>query len=95
MKIVRTQRALKGYNDVAQYIADNFGEKALSDFKKRVKEYTKLLKIMPYLGAVDEEISTDKFEYRTVTVYRRSIMSYRVEGEIIYIVDFWDVRANR
>ena len=94
MIIVRTPRAIEGFREVASYIAAQFGNKALIDFQKRTKEWSRLLKRMPYLGSVDEEISTESFEYRTIPIYRRSIMVYRIEGETIIIVDFYDTRRS-
>ena len=94
MRIVRTQRAMEGFREVAEYIAGQFGNKALREFHQRTKEWTRLLKTMPTLGAVDEEISTDEFEYRSVTIYRKSIMEYRIDGDIIIIVDFYDTRHS-
>jgi plasmid stabilization system protein ParE len=94
MKIVRTPRAIEGFREVASYIARQFGVKALREFQQRTKDWTQLLKTKPKLGGVDEELSTDTFEYRSVSIYRRSIMVYRIEGETIIIVDFYDTRQS-
>lgn len=94
MRIVRTPRAIDGFREVAAYIAGQFGNKALLEFQKRTKEWTQLLKKMPTLGAVDEELSTDEFEYRFVIIYRKSIMEYRIDGDLIIIVDFYDTRRS-
>jgi len=94
MKIVRTPRAIEGFREVASYIAHQFGDQALRDFQKRTKEWTRLLKTMPNLGGVDEEISTETFEYRSISIYKRSMMVYRIEGETIIIVDFYDTRQS-
>jgi plasmid stabilization system protein ParE len=94
MKIIRTPRAIEGFREVAQYIASQFGNQALQDFQKRTKEWTRLLKTMPNLGGVDEDISTETFEYRSIAIYKRSMMVYRIEGETIIIVDFYDTRRS-
>ena len=94
MKIVRTPRAIEGFREVASYIAHNFGVRALREFQLRTKEWTNVLKKMPKLGSVDEEISTDEREYRSVTIYRRSIMEYRIIDDTILIVDFYDTRRS-
>ena len=44
MIIVRTLRAIEGFREVASYIAAQFGNKALIDFQKRTKEWSRLLK---------------------------------------------------
>ena len=94
MKIVRTPRAIDGFREVASYVARQFGNKALQEFRQRVKEWTDALKKMPRLGGVDESISTETLEYRCIPIYKRSIMVYRIEEDIIYIVDFYDTRQS-
>ena len=58
MRIIRTDRALAGIREVAEYIARNFGKKALQEFRKRLSEWTKTIKEQPGVGEIDWEIST-------------------------------------
>ncbi|MBR2166892.1 MAG: type II toxin-antitoxin system RelE/ParE family toxin [Paludibacteraceae bacterium] len=92
MKIVRTPRALAGIREVATYIAKTFGQKALLDFKQRLSECTKAIKDHPGSGTIDWDVSNADKRYLSMLVYRKSWMVYRVEGDIIYIVDFYDTR---
>lgn len=94
MKIARTPRAIEGFREVSSYIAHNFGVRALREFQLRTKEWTTALKKMPNLGSVDEDISTEEKEYRSVTIYRRSVMEYRIIEDTILIVDFYDTRRS-
>lgn len=94
MKIARTPRAIDGFREVSSYIAHNFGIKALREFQQRTKEWTSALKKMPKLGSVDEEVSTEEREYRSVVIYKRSVMEYRVIEDTILIVDFYDTRRS-
>ncbi len=94
MKIARTPRAIEGFREVSTYIAHNFGIRALREFQLRTKEWTSALKKMPKLGSVDEDLSTEEKEYRSVTIYRRSVMEYRIIDDTILIVDFYDTRRS-
>lgn len=94
MNIARTPRAIEGFREVSSYIAHNFGIKALREFQLRTKEWTNALKEMPKLGSVDEDVSTEDREYRTVVIYRRSVMVYRIVEDTILIVDFYDTRKS-
>ena len=94
MNIARTPRAIEGFREVSTYIAHNFGIKALREFQLRTKEWMSALKKMPKLGSVDEELSTEEKEYRSVTIYRRSVMEYRIIDDTILIVDFYDTRRS-
>lgn len=75
MNIARTPRAIEGFREVSSYIAHNFGIKALREFQLRTKEWTNALKEMPKLGSVDEDVSTEDREYRTVVIFKRLIQS--------------------
>ena len=94
MRIIRTDRALAGIREVAEYIARNFGKKALQEFRKRLSKWTKTIKEQPGVGEIDWEISTADRLYMKVLIYRRSWMVYRVEGDTIYIVDFYDTNKS-
>ena len=94
MRIIRTDRALVGIREVAKYIAQDFGKKALQEFRKRLSEWTKTIKEQPGVGEIDWEISTADRLYMKVLIYRRSWMVYRVEGDTIYIVDFFDTNKS-
>ena len=74
MRIIRTDRALAGIREVAEYIARDFGKKALQEFRKRLSKWTKTIKEQPGVGEIDWEISTADRLYMKVLIYRRSWM---------------------
>ena len=94
MIVIRTKRAIDGFFEVSSYIASTFGPVALRDFRKRVRECTKIIKARPGAGRFEWEISSSQYVYQSILVYRRSWMVYRVEGTTIYIVDFYDTRKS-
>ena len=94
MRIIRTERALAGIREVGGYIARDFGKKALWEFKQRIAEWTKIIKEHPGVGTIDWEVSTADRIYLKVLIYRLSWMEYRVEGDTIYIVDFFDTNKS-
>ena len=94
MRIVRTYRAIEGIREVATYVAKTFGKKALKEFRERLADCTKTIKAHPGAGTIDWEVSSSECQYLKILVYRRSWMEYRVDGETIYIVDFYDTRKS-
>ena len=62
MKIVRTPRAIDGFREVASYVARQFGNKALQEFRQRVKEWTDALKKMPWREVVPVDVSISNLE---------------------------------
>lgn len=92
MRIVDSAKAIEGRNRVVRYIARQFGENAVREFRASYKEARAILLKYPNIGAIDWTFSTEQVVYRYVIIGNLSKMLYRVEGEIIYIIDFWDTR---
>jgi plasmid stabilization system protein ParE len=94
MKVIWYPKAKDGRQQVAAYILKTFGKKTMEEFKQRVRDMIKSLKINPYFVNKDPLFEGRKREYRSVFVNNLSRMVYFVEKDIIYIADFWDGRRN-
>lgn len=94
MKVIWTPKALKGWQEVADYILDAFGEEAMIEFEARTYEAEKNIALMPNIGAIEWSDMIENIVYRFVTIRRRSKMLYYMENDVIYIAEFWDVRSN-
>ncbi len=95
MKVIWTRKAIDGWQEVANYILDTFGVEALTEFETRTYEAEKDITLMPDLGTIEWNDTTENVVYRYVTIHRRSKMLYYEEDNIIYIAEFWDVRKNK
>ncbi len=49
---------------------------------------------MPQIGVLERLLSDKQITYRSIIINKKGKMIYRIEGEIIYIVDFWDCRRE-
>lgn len=94
MRIVDSAKALEGRNRIARYIARQFGANAVREFRASYKEARKILLEYPNVGAIDWMFSNEQVVYRYLIIGNLSKMLYRVDGEIIYIIDFWDTRHS-
>ena len=92
MMIVDSAKALDGRNRIARYIAHHFGENAVREFRASYKEARKILITYPNIGAIDWRLSTEQVIYRYIIIGNLSKMLYRIDGDVIYVVDFWDTR---
>lgn len=95
MKPIWTEQAIRGWKEVAAYVARDFGQQGLKEFKQRTKDNEKIITEFPKgceVAWVDEETGV---EYQKCSIYRRSIMLYFVLDGQVYIADFWDVRSNK
>ena len=94
MRIVDTLQAIEGRNSVVAYIARQFGAKAVRDFRKSYKEVRKVMRQFPNSGTIDWDLSTEQTLYRFFFINDLSKMVYCVQDNVIYVVDFWDVRRE-
>jgi len=94
MKIVWTRQASKGWQEVASYIRREFGIQGLTQFQKKTIECEESILQMPNAGSIEWDDSDETTVYRYRVINRRSKLLYFVEGDVIYIADFWDVRSS-
>ena len=79
---------------VARYVNRKFGRKARQDFMHRVKDTEQLILRQPNTGIIDPLYADRPLTYRSIIINGLNKMVYRIEGDIIYIVDFWDTRRE-
>ena len=94
MRIVDSAKSQAGRNAIAEYIYRKFGANAVRAFRASYKEARKMILQHPNSGAIDWMLSTEEVIYRYVIISNLSKMLYRIEGDVIYVVDFWDTRKE-
>ena len=95
MKVLWTKRAIAGWQEVADYILADFGVQAMQTFVEQTEVAEETISLLPNIGSVEWSDTEEGVVYRYVTINRRSKMLYYIDGDNIFIVDFWDVRKNR
>ena len=95
MRVLWTKKAIAGWQEVADYILADFGDCAMKTFLERTEEAEETISLLPNIGSVEWSDTQEGVVYRYVTINRRSKMLYYVDGDTIFIADFWDVRKNR
>ena len=94
MKIKWEQNARASFRQVARYINTKFGRKARQEFLQRVKDTESQIKCSPYIGQIDSLFLDRPNPYRSIIINGLNKMVYRIDGDIIYIVAFWDTRRE-
>lgn len=94
MKVIWQPAAKKGRTEVAAYIRRQFGAKRKISFLQEVRETTQMLRKSPNIGSIDPLYAERPLTYHSVIINGLNKMVYRVDGDIIYIVDFWDTRRE-
>ena len=94
MKIKWDPNARASYLQVARYINMKFGRKARQEFMQRVKDAEGLMSRSPGIGQIDPLFASHAATYRSVIINGLNKIVYRTDGDVIYIVAFWDTRME-
>ena len=94
MKIIWTKRAYQSWLEAAQYIRQEFGQRALEKFQNNTQQWENILSSMPQAGAVEPLLMDLKQKYRSVVISRKNKLIYTIEKDFIKIDDFWDTRRE-
>lgn len=94
MKVKVSERAMYNRNKIADYILREFGQGSLLEFRKAYKETKRFISENPNGGTDADFISDKQHKYKFSVINGLSIMLYRVEGEVVYVVDMWDTRQQ-
>lgn len=94
MKIIWQESAKAGRRQVSAYIRREFGISRAKKFRQEVDDTAKQLMHSPGIGQIDPLYAHRPLTYRSVIINGLNKMVYRVDGDIIYIVDFWDTRRE-
>ena len=94
MRVIWTERARMQRDEVANYIRQQFGAKRKYQFKQEVRNTTNLLKRSPNIGKIEPLFEYRPQTYRSIIINGLNKLIYRIDGDTIYIVGFWDTRMD-
>ncbi len=94
MTVKWTPTAKKQWRKTAKYIQKKFGDKSREAFMQEVLQTSILLGQYPNLGKIEPFLADLPRSYRSVVVSRLNKIVYYIDGNIIYIVAFWDTRRE-
>lgn len=90
MKISLSQRAVKNYRLIKDYITNEWGERVAEAFEQKTADFLDLLEDFPEIGTVE---AIDK-KIRGFQLTKQTKIFYRIKDERIIILTFFDVRQN-
>ena len=92
MKSIITNLAKEQIRQIAKYIRKEFGKDRRDEFMKEVRQTRRLIEGSPNIGPIEPLLADRAVMYRSYMMNRLDKIIYRIDGDIIYIVAFWDVR---
>ena len=90
MKLSVTKRGQKKYQSIKEYIIEKWGKNVADAFDLKTKHFFDLLEQFPELG----EIEVPSKKIRGFQLTKQTRVFYRVKGERIIILTFFDTREN-
>ena len=94
MRVIWHTPAMKGRENIANYICRQFGAKKKTSFLQEVRHTTQMLRRTPNIGSIDPLFHDRSVAYRSIIINGLSKMVYRVDDDVIHIVGFWDTRQE-
>ena len=94
MRSIITELAKEQIRQIAKYIRKEFGKNRRDQFMQEVRQTRRLIEGRPYIGTVERLLADRAVMYRSYVMNRLDKIVYYIDGDIIYIVAFWDVRRD-
>ena len=94
MTIRWSYKAQKQQDQTANYIYQEFGEKAVEEFYREIDQIETNLLAFPEMGKIEPLLTHKNRTYRSLVVRRLSKLVYTIESDHIRIHAFWDTRRE-
>ena len=94
MRIVWTARYNKSLEYIFTCARDVYSRTTLKKLNSSIKSIEAILIENPLLGAVEPLLRGREQEYRHIVIKPLFKIIYRIEDDIIYMIDIWDSRRN-
>lgn len=89
-----SERADLQVKRTALYIQCEFGNKSRGQFTADYRHVLSLLRNNPRLGPVEQLLEGMPGEHRSIVFGHLNKLVYRINGDVIDIVDLWDTRRD-
>lgn len=94
MKTIWTEGAISDWEDIARYIAVNFGKKIYDEYDEATDKAEKQITEFPGSGSPLKTRKHNNLGLKFVFIGKLSKMIYHVDGETIVIDVIWDTRQS-
>jgi plasmid stabilization system protein ParE len=90
MKVFFTKLAFKKFNSIKDYITKEWGANVALTFNQKTSDFLDLLEAFPEIGT--EEVKEKQI--RSFQLTNQTRVFYRIKGDKIIVLTFFDVRQN-
>lgn len=90
LKILWSKRADKKFDKILEYLLEEWGKRVTRIFVKKVYNFLEILSEYPEIGTIENE----EKGIRGFTVVKEIDLFYKVTGDKIFLLDFFDNRQS-
>jgi len=90
LNIKWSKRADRKFDKILEYLMTNWSEQVTKNFVKKVYDFLDVLSEFPEIGSIE---NSEK-GLRGFTIVKQINIFYRIKGETIILLDFFDNRQN-
>lgn len=81
-------------NDIMEYLLETFGISSVIKLRDEIDDYVNTLLKNPNAGRVEPFLEGRCYVYRSIVINSINKIVYRIDGDVLYIVDIWDMRRS-
>jgi len=90
LKIYWTKRADKKFDQILDYLLEEWGESVAKAFTRKVYDFLDILPEFPEIGTIENK----EKGIRGFTIIRQVNLFYRISGDKVILLNFFDNRQN-
>ncbi len=90
LKIYWTKRANKKFDQILEYLLEEWGESVAKAFTRKVYEFLDILTEFPEIGTIENK----EKGIRGFTIIRQVNLFYRISGDKVILLNFFDNRQH-
>ncbi len=90
LKIYWTKRADKKFDQILNYLQDEWGENVANAFIKKVYDFLDILSEFPEIGTIENK----RKGIRGFTIIKQVNVFYRISGDKLILLNFFDNRQH-
>ena len=94
MKVVWLSKARRAFVKTLKYVQEHFGEMVALDLYDEVDADNEYLARNPYMFKKEPLLEMRTIEYRSIIVKKLNKIIYRIDDELVTVVDFWNSRQS-
>jgi plasmid stabilization system protein ParE len=90
LKILWSKQADRKFDKILEYLSGEYGERVTRNFVKKVYNFLEILSEYPEIGTIENE----EKGIRGFTIVKEIDLFYKVTGDKIILLDFFDNRQS-